>query len=162
VDELYSAEPILCDGRMQPHEWIRTADGSLLKFDACTHGDDHFFPGPADVAWDLAGTIVEWDLDYGAAESVLSEFRRNSGMDRARVLPMFVLGYTVFRLAYCKMALSTVKGSSDELRIQAAYLEYRNLAERQLRNMGILNTSIPKAAAPPRTLDSVVRPGTAA
>ena len=26
------------------------------------HGDDHFFPGPTDIAWDLAGTIVEWEL----------------------------------------------------------------------------------------------------
>jgi hypothetical protein len=153
VDALHTTEPILCDGRMQPHEWIRSADGNLLKVDGYTHGDDHFFPGPTDVAWDLAGTIIEWRLDRGAAEFFLSEFRRRSGMDRARVLPAFLVAYTVFRLAYCKMALSTVAGTSDEPLIHAAYRHYHGVAERQLRNPNFLNRPLIKAAQA-RSLDS--------
>src|SRR5436853_406434 len=53
---------IVVDGRMNPHEWLGTADGRLLKTDGATHGDDHFFPGPTDIAWDIAGAAVEWNL----------------------------------------------------------------------------------------------------
>src|SRR5205814_4564754 len=51
--------PAIMDGRMLRHEWIRTPRGELLKVDAVAHGDDHFYPGPADVAWDLAGAAIE-------------------------------------------------------------------------------------------------------
>src|SRR5262249_6557968 len=46
----------VCDARMMPHEWIRTDDGRIFKTDATMRGNDHFFPGPSDIAWDLAGT----------------------------------------------------------------------------------------------------------
>ena len=55
--------PLIVDGRLQPWEWIVTRQGVLLKTDASSHGDDHFLPGPTDIAWDLAGVIVDWDLD---------------------------------------------------------------------------------------------------
>lgn len=157
LEELHTSAPILADGRMQPHEWIRTADNRLLKVDACTHGDDHFFPGPTDIAWDLAGTIVEWNLDRNATEFFLSEFRRVSGMDRADVIRIFILAYTIFRLAYNKMALSTVQGSPEEPRLKSAYLRYRSLAQDHLREMRTPNTT----TAPTALLDSSVQPGTA-
>jgi hypothetical protein len=162
IDGLYTSKPILPDGRMQPYEWIRQPDGTLLKVDAYTHGDDHFFPGPTDVAWDLAGAVVEWNLDNPAADFFLSQFRRSSGLDRARILPLFTLAYTVFRSAYCKMALSTVKGCAEEPRIYAAYGRYRDRAERQLREMGLLNSSAMKSPCPAATLDPPIQPGTAA
>jgi hypothetical protein len=162
INELCAPESILTDGRMQPHEWICVTDGSLLKVDAYTHGDDHFFPGPTDIAWDLAGTIVEWNLDKDATDLFLSEFHRISGMNRAQIVPLFVLAYTVFRLAYGKMALSTVKGSSEEPRITAAYLRYRRLAEQQLRDLGALNNQVIKALEPNPLPDSSVQSGTAA
>jgi hypothetical protein len=51
------------DGRMLPHEWIRTSTG-YLKTDGIDHHDDHFFPGPQDIAWDLAGLCVEFHLSH--------------------------------------------------------------------------------------------------
>ena len=46
-----------------------------MKVDAAAHGDDHGFPGPVDVAWDLAGAVVEWEL--GGAARYLDPFRRS-------------------------------------------------------------------------------------
>ena len=132
MDELSTGAPVLTDGRMQPHEWIRGTDGRIVKLDPYTHGDDHFFPGPTDIAWDLAGAIVEWSLDAAAAEFFLSEFRRVSGLDRRKAIRVFSLAYTVFRVAYWKMALSTVAASAEEQRVMGAYRYYRALAERQL------------------------------
>ncbi|MBV8475593.1 MAG: hypothetical protein JOZ36_02920 [Acidobacteria bacterium] len=136
TDDLSTAEPILSDARMQPHEWIRRDNSQIVKVDAYTHGDDHFFPGPSDVAWDLAGAIVEWNLQQDATDYFLSTFRRVSGIDRSQQLDTFILAYTVLRLAYWKMALPTVKASSEEQRVAQAYEYYRALAQDQLRKRG--------------------------
>src|SRR5262249_47707296 len=47
--------PVYPDCRMLPHEWRLTRDGQILKTDAVGHAEGHQLPGPADIAWDLAG-----------------------------------------------------------------------------------------------------------
>ena len=135
MENLITAEPVLTDGRMHPHEWIGGPNEDLIKTDACTHGDDHFFPGPCDIAWDLAGAIVEWNMDDDAADVFLSEFRKISGLNRAGVIRDFILAYTIFQVAYWGMAISTVTGSDEESRVLSTYQHYRRLAERQLRKL---------------------------
>ena len=137
LDALQSSRLVVVDGRMQPHEWLRASDGILLKTDASTHGDDHFFPGPNDIAWDLAGVAVEWNLHPNALEVLLARFTRLTGNDLRRTLPAFMLAYSVFRLAWCKMALSTVIDSSEQLRLRTAYRRYRNVTVRQMSQLGI-------------------------
>lgn len=127
--------PILADGRMQPHEWLITEQGLLFKTDASTHGDDHFFPGPTDIAWDLAGTAVEWNLHPDALEFLLSCFGSLTGDDPRPRLPVFLLAYAIFRMASCKMALSTVAGSPEEIRLIQAYEFYRHRSEQQLNSL---------------------------
>ncbi len=129
---LGSANPVLVDGRMQPFEWIASAQGELLKTDAISHGDNHFFPGPCDIAWDLAGAIVEWDLSPEAAEFLLRRFKQLSGMDVTQKLDLYLLAYCVFRLGFCKMAASTVLGSREESRLEIAYRWYRSKAGKML------------------------------
>lgn len=117
--------PVVPDGRMQPHEWLRSSSGSLIKVDAVAHGDDHLFPGPTDIAWDLAGTIVEWRLGQHAAEWLLRCYRRASGDDaRARIGP-YLRAYAVFRMAYCKMAAAAIGSGSDAERLTRDYVGYR-------------------------------------
>jgi hypothetical protein len=145
---------------MQPYEWICSEVGRVLKVDAYTHGDDHFFPGPTDIAWDLAGTIVEWNLDEQAAHFLVSEFQRVSGIDRTAVLPQYILAYTVFRTAYWKMAFSTVIGSPDEERVRHAYEHYRQLTERHARRMKLLSNRHQVSRSP--ATQAPLQPGTAA
>src|SRR6202030_247862 len=97
----------------------------LLKTDAISHGDNHFFPGPCDIAWDLAGTVVEWDLDAQATKFLLGKFRQFSGAPISQQFQDYMLAYCVFRLGFCKMATSTVTGSREESRLQSSYLSYR-------------------------------------
>jgi hypothetical protein len=132
AEVLASKNPVLLDARMQPHEWIRQPDGRVVKVDACTHGDDHFFPGPTDIAWDLAGAIVEWNLDADAAEFLLARYHRLAGDDPRPRISVFTLAYLLFRLAYCRMAKTTVFESDDELALQRAISRYRALAEPRL------------------------------
>lgn len=128
---LDTENPVLVDGHMQPHEWILRENGTLVKVDGTTHGDDHFFPGPTDIAWDLAGTIVEWNLDENATEFFLDSYLRASGDNARHRIAAFVLAYITFRMAYCGMALTTVIGTPEEARLKAAYQSYQHrLAER--------------------------------
>jgi hypothetical protein len=130
LESLETLCPVLVDGRMLPHEWVRARDGRLLKCDGATHGDDHFFPGPAtDICWDLAGVIVEWGLAQDAADYFLRCYERASGDNPRPRLPAFLLAYSVFRLAYCKMAATAMSGSDEEPRLIAAYRYYRQYAD---------------------------------
>jgi hypothetical protein len=135
VGPFHAAAPVIVDGRMLPHEWRQTSDGSILKLDGTSHGDDHFFPGPTDIAWDLAGAIAEWNLHGEASDYLLEQYRCLSGDDLQRRLPAFLLAYTVFRMAYCKMAADTVRGSGEEFRLLRDYRHYRELAMTQLPNL---------------------------
>jgi len=47
------------DNRMHPWEWIATAAGDIVKCDALDHSAAHYGVGVQDLAWDVAGTIVE-------------------------------------------------------------------------------------------------------
>ena len=129
---LGSTNPVLVDGRMQPFEWIASSRGELLKTDAISHGDNHFFPGPCDIAWDLAGATIEWDLSFEAAQFLVRRFKQLSGIDVAHKLDAYLLAYCVFRLGFCKMAASTVSGSREESRLEIAYRWYRSKAGKLL------------------------------
>lgn len=83
------------DGRLQTWEWGQISSG-WIKFDALDHGDDHFFPGPADPAWDLAGFLVEFGP--GAGESALASYIRASGDFGVRQrLPWYRVAYLAFQ-----------------------------------------------------------------
>ena len=133
LHQLFPERLTLVDGRMQPYEWLVTTSGTLLKTDASTHGDDHFFPGPIDIAWDLAGAVVEWNLSPHAIDFLVSRFQALTGDDPRRRLPIFMLAYTVFRMASCKMAITTVAGSTEGTRLRRAYHSYRRRAVEQLK-----------------------------
>jgi hypothetical protein len=90
-----STPAIILDGRMLAHEWIATSS-EFLKIDAVDHGDDHFFPGPQDIAWDVAAAHIDLGLDP-------ETYARASG-DREihRRLPFYLAAYSAFRLGYCR------------------------------------------------------------
>jgi hypothetical protein len=112
--------PVIPDGRMQPHEWLLTDDGQMLKTDSGSHGDDHFFPGPTDIAWDLAGAIVEWRMNAADAEYFLESYRHAAGDDPSPRIHDFITAYLVFRCAYCRMAANALLGTGEEARLRRA------------------------------------------
>jgi hypothetical protein len=122
--ELRVVKLVIADGRMSPHKWF-DVNGALLKVDSSIHGDDHFFPGPTDIAWDLAGVIVEWDLDARKAAFFLDCYQRESGDNPQRRLPAYLLAYSIFRMAFCKMASASMEGSEEEPRLLRDYHYYR-------------------------------------
>lgn len=139
--QLEIVHPVIADGRMLPHKWLRKSNGELLKVDNASHGDDHFFPGPTDIAWDLAGTIVEWGMDVEATEQFLNCYRTQSGDDPGHRLPAYLLAYSIFRMGFCKMAAEAMRGSAEENRLTGAYLHYRQIAS-QMHERASVHTEI--------------------
>jgi hypothetical protein len=105
--------PVALDGRMLPHEWLRTATG-YIKVDALDHHDDHFFPGCRDIAWDVAGTCVEFELERDGRRYFVDRYRRESG-DRTIVgrLPSYTVAYLAFRTGYATLAAESLGATPD-------------------------------------------------
>jgi hypothetical protein len=97
-----------------------------------SHGDDHFFPGPVDITWDLAGAIVEWDLGIKATEYLLHRFRQYSGRQLQGNIGAFCLAYAIFRMGICRMAIPT-SNPDEQCRLQQGYAHYRSSSEKFLR-----------------------------
>jgi hypothetical protein len=135
-ETFYPTSAVICDGKMHPHEWIATTESKFFKVDACSHGDDHLFPGPTDIGWDLAGAIVEWDMHKDGANFLLSCYARRSGDNPMSRIGGYLIAYSAFRLAYCKMALTATRGTDEETRLQQAYNYYRGRLLRHLADGG--------------------------
>lgn len=120
---LPEARPVALDARMLRHEWLETPHG-YLKTDAFDHHDDHFFPGPQDIAWDLAA----FEIECGGGERVLECYQRQSGdRDAAARLPFYRAAYLAFRLGYCDMAARTLGSGPDAARFRRARSRYQTL-----------------------------------
>ncbi|HVA62229.1 MAG TPA: hypothetical protein VNF74_00785, partial [Terriglobales bacterium] len=117
------------DGKMQAVEW-GLGERGWVKFDGTDHGDDPFFPGPADIAWDLAAIAVEFGAARGRA--VAEAYGRRSGETEAALGPRMRwhgLAYSLFRAAYCGLAATRVE-APDAARLAAAGEWYRRAAAR--------------------------------
>jgi hypothetical protein len=132
--ELRLERPVIADGRIQPHEWLLSTEGELLKTDSGSHGDDHFFPGTTDIAWDLGGAIVEWQMNHQQTTEFLNLYRRASGDDASARIDGFIKTYTVFRLAYCLMAANAMNESDERPRLQSPAATYRAILTRMRDN----------------------------
>jgi hypothetical protein len=122
--------PVICDGRMQPYKWIAVGEHRWIKLDGSTHGDDHFFPGPSDIAWDLAGACVEWNLSASAREFFLNEYTRLSGDRPDARLPGYELAYSAFRLGWSQMAAASVACRVEQERLLNEAERYRRSLRR--------------------------------
>lgn len=110
--------PVIADARMMPHEWLRGSDGRLLKVDASSHGDDHFYPGPTDIAWDVAGAITEWKLHDQSRSYFVAEYERQSGDRVDSRLPSYLIAYLTLRLASTVSAAFSVTELSELARLK--------------------------------------------
>src|SRR5947209_284556 len=109
--------PVYADNRMYPYKFMRTPEG-MKKLDGAPHGDDHFFPGPCDIAWDIAGAIHEWRLSPAGIQKLLQDYASASGdlFIRSR-LRDWSIAYLAFRAGHCLMGANAKKGWSEGERL---------------------------------------------
>jgi hypothetical protein len=131
--------PVIADARMQPHEW-RFSGEKLYKTDGHSHGDGPLFPGPTDICWDLAGAIVEWNMDDAHAEAFLSNYARLAGERPEARLETYVLAYCAARMGEMCIA-ATQADDAEQPRLRAAYVQYSDRLGRALRAQRLWNGS---------------------
>lgn len=115
------------DGRMAPHEWIRSHDGRLVKVDSAGHAWDHTCIGAQPVAWDIAGAIVEWGLDEEGSRTLLEAFY-GAGGDPVppAALSFYRMAYAAFRAGQCHMCANmAAHDPAEQARLWAAYDRYK-------------------------------------
>jgi hypothetical protein len=131
-ESLGAVKPVRCDGRMLPHEWLRTSWG-WLKTDAIDHGDDEFFPGPCDIAWDVAAAALELCATRDVRRGLVERYRRLSGdSDIGRRLPYWSAAYLAARLGYVSLAADTLGESDDGRRFRREQARYARLLAEEL------------------------------
>jgi hypothetical protein len=121
--------PVYADCSMRPHEWLLTREGHVLKTDAVGHAEGHLLPGPVDIAWDLAGTIMEWRLTPTQTEFFLGEYFRQSGDDVRHRLEAYLLLYSAFRMAFCSMGASSMAAWRESKYLRRDCEWYASLAQ---------------------------------
>jgi hypothetical protein len=129
------ASAVEIDGRMLPHEWL-LRDGAYVKTDSLDHHDDHFYPGCQNVAWDMAGVCVEFDLTPPQQDYLLDRYARLTTDDNVeRRLPFYLMAYLAFRLGYATMATQSLGSSLEAERFQKAAHRYAERLYREIAHL---------------------------
>lgn len=104
------------DGRLAPTEWVRLADGRILKRDATGTDCDHSWTGSQSVLWDVGGAAVECNMTAHDLARFLAELE----VLKIRAEP---LALAFHRAGYCCSQLAWARHKGDGPR--AAWLESR-------------------------------------
>jgi len=124
-DLQYRSRPVFTDGRLHAWEWIAGPDGRVLKTDAVDHADAHDLIGAQDIAWDVAGATMEFDLGHTAAEALRRAVERVAGRAVNTELTGFLrLAYLAFQLGAWTMAAQAHDGRDEHARLTAARDRY--------------------------------------
>jgi hypothetical protein len=124
-------QPVIADARMQPFEWRISGDGRLRKTDGHSHGDGSLLPGPCDICWDLAGAVVEWNMNGAQQEQFVLDYIRLTGDRVEKRLPAYLLGYCAQRLGETYVA-SHRADPAERSRLFMARQLYRDRLEHWL------------------------------
>lgn len=98
VGQLPDLRPVHVDARLHPWEWRMDPHGRLWKTDAVDHAEAHDLIGPQDIAWDVAGAVVEYDLQPAAAQELAA------GISSPPAIEAFGICYAAFQGGLWAMA----------------------------------------------------------
>ena len=101
------------DNRLHAHEWLQLPDGRWLKTDGVDHAAAHDLIGAQDIAWDVAGARVEFDLAPAEMTILLKALHERAEVDPALV-ELLEPAYLAFQLGVCAMAADAHAGWPQE------------------------------------------------
>jgi hypothetical protein len=117
------------DGRMASYEWILRAEGSMSKVDWFGNVFDHTIVGPQSILWDIAGAMIEWDVQ-GECEAALLEPLTSGGFETSpENLLIYSIAYCAFKMGQFSFCAS-ISPPEEQPRSQREESRLRNkLAE---------------------------------
>jgi hypothetical protein len=114
------------DGHLAPHEWIEKPGGHVQKTDAGGHELDPTWTGRQPVLWDLAGAILEWDMDPAMERELLAGFARAGGYLCAPLaLDAYRAAYAAHRLGQIRLAQDMGTDPDERVRLEGEYGRWR-------------------------------------
>ncbi|HEX8663787.1 MAG TPA: hypothetical protein VF744_07130 [Beijerinckiaceae bacterium] len=129
--------PVRTDNRLHAWEWL-VADGRLIKADALDHHAAHDLVGCQDLAWDVAGAAVEFNLSPEETERLCVVAEREAGRPVAPELVDFLTPcYLAFQLgAFTLAADAHVDNPAEATRLRGAARRYTDRLESRLGGGG--------------------------
>jgi hypothetical protein len=115
--------PVEIDGALHAHEWLVRGDGALIKADAIDHHAAHDLIGCQDIAWDVAGAVIELALSAGEQVRLIAVIDETSGRPVDPALLAFLRPcYLAFQLG--RHALAATGDLDEAPRLRAAVARY--------------------------------------
>jgi hypothetical protein len=133
ASSLYEEAAVAIDGHMMPHDFLKTGTG-FVKVDHIEHHSDQFFHGVQNICWDIAGFIMEFDLDRRKRDHFLESFASIDSFLFQR-LQFFNLAYLAFRLGYVTLAADSLKGEPDAERFEKLRKKYCTMLKNELTEL---------------------------
>lgn len=90
------ARVVRTDNRLHGWEWL-AANRGFLKIDAVDHCDGHDLVGCQDIAWDVAGSIVEHGLSRTETETIYNSIRACGGHVEPDLIAAMLPCYLAFQ-----------------------------------------------------------------
>lgn len=128
--------PADTDNRLQPWEWLAAGEHGYFKTDALDHSAGHDLVGAQDVAWDIAGAVIEFDLSQGEAANLRAAVA--DGCRRAvsaELQALFEIFYLAFQLGLWTSARQLAP-AEEYHRLDAAASRYTKLLRQRIMESG--------------------------
>jgi hypothetical protein len=119
-----AARPVAVDGRLHGWEWLLLPDGQLWKTDATDHCDAHDPIGHQDLAWDVAGAVIELRLDEAEAVALRRALASAGHPIEPEPLAFYRATYLGFQLGLHASAVP-LSDAAEAARLAAAAERYR-------------------------------------
>lgn len=114
---------VATDNRLHRWEWLRLADGRLLKADATDHCAGHELIGCQDIAWDVVGASLELGLDLARLAEALE--RRGVRVDH-ELTRFYLPCYAAFEAASFYLDAQNTSEYHDKKILHDQILRYQN------------------------------------
>jgi hypothetical protein len=129
-------EPVHTDNRLHRWEWLVTPEGHLFKTDAVDHDAAHDLVGCQDIAWDLAGAVVEFGLTASESTQLLDTVEdvtgRSTGTELLRAMELCYLGFQIGLWTFA----ANSNGGADKEAARGEVQRYVVAAAARLRSPG--------------------------
>jgi hypothetical protein len=117
--------PAYTDGHLAPYEWVASAYGVFCKTDCFGHVFDHTLVGQQPLLWDVAGTLVEWDVRPSDRAQLLTQLSTAGILVEPITLALYELAYATFRMGLFSLCASQATAQdSERARLLAAEAFY--------------------------------------
>lgn len=124
------------DNKLDRDEWLRSSSGVLIKTDALDHHQAHDLVGCQDLAWDVAGAMIEIDVDQDQSEGFIAAVENSAAatVDR-ELLGFYRVAYLAFRLGQARLG-QTITHPAEQQRLDRRARRYAAELQHLLESTG--------------------------